>query len=225
MITIANLWKAFGQQDLFAGAELRVGPRDRVCLVGPNGSGKTTLFEMLAGAEPPDRGEARVLKQAQVGYLRQDTGALHGRSLLDEVLSAATDVTEAAHRLSVLEAELAECPEGPSESQERDRLIAEYGEIHDRFADLEGYTVEFQAKAILGGLGFDERDFQAQTETFSGGQLMRIALAKLLLAAPDLLMLDEPTNHLDLDAVEWLERFLRSYGGAVFFVSHDRDLI
>src|SRR5438309_342938 len=95
----------------------------------------------------------------------------------------------------------------------------------DLFTGLEGYTVEFQAKAILGGLGFDEGDFQARTETFSGGQLMRIALAKLLLAAPDLLMLDEPTNHLDLDAVEWLERFLRSYGGAVFFVSHDRELI
>ena len=125
MITIANLWKAFGRQDLFTGAELRVGPRERVCLVGPNGSGKTTLFEMLAGAEPPDRGEARVLKQARVGYLRQDTGALHGRSLFDEVLSAATGVTEAAHKLSVLEAELAECPEGPTGAQERDRLIAE----------------------------------------------------------------------------------------------------
>jgi ATP-binding cassette, subfamily F, member 3 len=221
VITVTNLWKAFGPQDLFTGTDLRVGARERVALVGPNGSGKTTLFEMLAGTESPDRGEIAVLKQAAIGYLHQDFEALEGRTLLQEVLSAATEVEETNHKLAVLEAELEECPEGG----ERDRLLAEYAEIHERLADLDGYTKEYEAKAILGGLGFRDADFGKAVEEFSGGQLMRISLAKLLLAAPDLLMLDEPTNHLDVEAVEWLERFLKAYKGAIFLVSHDREFI
>jgi ATP-binding cassette, subfamily F, member 3 len=221
VITVTNLWKAFGPQDLFTGTDLRVGARERVALVGPNGSGKTTLFEMLAGTEAPDRGEIAVLKQAAIGYLRQEVDVLQGRSLLQEVLSAATEVEETNHKLAVLEAELEECPEG----EERDRLLADYAEIHERLADLDGYTKEYEAKAILGGLGFRDADFDKAVEAFSGGQLMRISLAKLLLAAPDLLMLDEPTNHLDVEAVEWLERFLKAYKGAIFLVSHDREFI
>ncbi|HKN49761.1 MAG TPA: ABC-F family ATP-binding cassette domain-containing protein [Actinomycetota bacterium] len=221
MITVTNLWKAFGPQDLFTGADLRVGARERVALVGPNGSGKTTLFEMLAGTESPDRGEIAVLKQADIGYLRQEADLLEGRSLLQEVLSAATEVEETNHKLAVLEAELEECPQG----EERDRLLADYAEIHERLADLDGYTKEYEAKAILGGLGFRDAEFDKAVKAFSGGQLMRISLAKLLLAAPDLLMLDEPTNHLDVEAVEWLERFLKAYKGAIFLVSHDREFI
>ncbi|HEX9315556.1 MAG TPA: ABC-F family ATP-binding cassette domain-containing protein, partial [Actinomycetota bacterium] len=221
VITVTNLWKAFGPQDLFTGADLRVGARERVALVGPNGSGKTTLFEMLAGTESPDRGEIAVLKQAAIGYLRQEADVLEGRSLLQEVLSAATEVEETNHKLAVLEAELEECPEG----EERDRLLADYAEIHERLADLDGYTKEYEAKAILGGLGFRDAEFDRAVKAFSGGQLMRISLAKLLLAAPDLLMLDEPTNHLDVEAVEWLERFLKAYKGAIFLVSHDREFI
>ncbi len=221
VITVTNLWKAFGPQDLFTGADLRVGARERVSLVGPNGSGKTTLFEMLAGTESPDRGEIAVLKQAAIGYLRQEADVLEGRSLLQEVLSAATEVEETNHKLAVLEAELEECPEG----EERERLLADYAEIHERLADLDGYTKEYEAKAILGGLGFRDAEFDRAVKAFSGGQLMRISLAKLLLAAPDLLMLDEPTNHLDVEAVEWLERFLKAYKGAIFLVSHDREFI
>ena len=221
VITVTNLWKAFGPQDLFTGADLRVGARERVALVGPNGSGKTTLFEMLAGTESPDRGEIAVLKQAAIGYLRQEADVLEGRSLLQEVLSAATEVEETNHKLAVLEAELEECPDG----EERDRLLADYAEIHERLADLDGYTKEYEAKAILGGLGFRDAEFDREVKAFSGGQRMRISLAKLLLAAPDLLMLDEPTNHLDVEAVEWLERFLKVYKGAIFLVSHDREFI
>ncbi len=221
MITVTNLWKAYGPQDLFTGTDLRVGARERVALVGPNGSGKTTLFEMLAGTESPDRGDVVVLKQATIGYLRQENDALAGRTLLAEVLSAATEVHETQHKLTVLEAELEDCPEG----EERDRLLAEYADIHERLAELDGYTKEYEAKAILGGLGFRDADFGQPVETFSGGQLMRVSLAKLLLASPDLLMLDEPTNHLDVEAVEWLERFIKAYKGAIFLVSHDREFI
>ncbi len=138
-----------------------------------------------------------------------------------EVLAGATEVVETGRRLSILGKQVASAAPG----EEQDRLIVEYGELEDRFSNLRGYTLEFEAKRVLGGLGFRESDFDRRTEAFSGGWLMRIALAKLLLAMPDVLMLDEPTNHLDLEAVEWLERFLRLYPGAVLFVSHDWELI
>ncbi|MGH2755104.1 MAG: ABC-F family ATP-binding cassette domain-containing protein, partial [Actinomycetota bacterium] len=166
-------------------------------------------------------GEIRLLRDARVGYLRQETDDLRGRSLLEEVMSAGSHVADVGHRLGVLETEMAELPPGP----ERDRVVAEYGRLQDRYASLGGYSLEHEAKRVLGGLGFATDDLGRATETFSGGWLMRIALAKLLLANPDLLMLDEPTNHLDLGSVVWLEKFLRTYEGAVLLISHDRDLI
>ena len=225
MISVSGLWKGFGSRDLFAGADLRVGGRDRIALVGLNGTGKTTLFEMLAGEQQPDRGEISVARDVVIGYLRQETDALRGRPLLDEVLSVGSEVTEAGHRLSILEHEIAALGEGDEAAAERERLVGEYGRLQDRFATLGGYSLEVEAKQILGGLGFSEADLARPTESFSGGWLMRIALAKLLLASPDVLMLDEPTNHLDVESVEWLERFLKTYQGAVLLISHDRDFI
>ena len=221
MITVSGLRKSFGARDLFADADLQVFARDRVAIVGPNGSGKTTLFEILAGEQDYDGGEVAVAKGAVLGYLRQETDALRGRSVIEEVLRAASEVTEAGHRLALLETEMAEAPPG----SERDRLVTDYGRLQDRFHALGGYSLESEAKRILAGLGFRESDFERRTESLSGGWLMRIALAKLLLANPDVLMLDEPTNHLDVESVEWLERFLQDYEGAVLLISHDRDLI
>ena len=221
MLTITGLNKAFGARDLFVDAQLQVYARDRVAIVGPNGSGKTTLFEMIVGDQQPDAGEIRLIRDAVVGYLRQETDALRGRTLLDEVVSTGSLAAQVGHRLSVLETEMGEIEPGP----ERDRLVAEYGRLQDRYSSLGGYSLEHEAKRILGGLGFSTDDFDRRTEHFSGGWLMRIALAKLLLANPDVLMLDEPTNHLDLESVVWLERFLRTYEGAVLLISHDRDLI
>ena len=221
MLTITGLSKAFGARDLFKEAQLDVFARDRLAIVGPNGSGKTTLLSMIAGEQQPDRGDIRLMKDAVVGYLKQETDELRGRSVLDEVVSAGHHVADVGHKLAVLENEMAVLDPGP----ERDRVVAEYGRLQDRFANLGGYSLEFEAKRILGGLGFAEDDLTRPTDTFSGGWLMRIALAKLLLANPDLLMLDEPTNHLDLESVVWLERFLDQYEGAVILISHDRDLI
>ena len=220
MISVSGLWKSFGSRDLFAGADLRVGARDRIALVGLNGTGKTTLFNMLVGEQQPDRGQITIPKDVVLGFLRQETDPLRGRPLIDEMLSVGSEVTQAGHRLAVLEREMAE-----AEPDEREALVAEYGRLQDRFAMLGGYSIEAEAKRILGGLGFSEEDMGRQTETFSGGWLMRIALAKLLLAAPDVLMLDEPTNHLDVESVEWLERFLKVYEGAILLISHDRDFI
>ena len=220
MLTISGLDKAFGGRDLLRDAQLFVGARDRIALVGLNGTGKTTLLEMIAGHQSQDSGDISLARDVVVGYLPQETDSLRGKHLLEEVLSAGSEVTQAAHRLQVLEDEIES-----TTGAERDRLVAEYGRLHDRFSTLGGYSLEFEARRILAGLGFKEDDLERRTETFSGGWLMRIALSKLLLAGPDLLMLDEPTNHLDVESVEWLERFLHSYEGAILLISHDRDFI
>jgi ATP-binding cassette, subfamily F, member 3 len=221
IITISRLSRSFGARDLFVEADLQVRARDRVALVGPNGSGKTTLVEMIMGTQAPEGGEITVASDVVLGYLPQETDELRGRSLLEEVLSVGAQVTDAAHRMTLLEHEIAEA--GPGE--ERDRLMREYGAMQDRFTNLGGYSLESEAKKILAGLAFTEADLDRRTETFSGGWLMRIALAKLLLSKPDLLMLDEPTNHLDVESVEWLERFLATYEGAILLISHDRDFM
>ena len=221
MITVSGLSKGFGARELFVRADLQVWARDRVALVGPNGSGKTTLLEMIAGDQAPDDGDITVARGAVIGFLRQETDHLRGRSVLEEVLSVGSEVTAAAHRLELLADEIASCEPGP----ERDRMVAEYGHLQDRFAHLGGYAIEAEAQRILAGLGFSTEDVERRTEALSGGWLMRVALAKLLLASPDILMLDEPTNHLDVESVEWLERFLDTYEGAVILISHDRDFI
>jgi ATP-binding cassette, subfamily F, member 3 len=221
VLAITELSKSFGARDLFVKADLQVYARDRVAIIGPNGSGKTTLLDMIAGEQQPDGGEIRLLKDGLVGYLRQETDSLRGKTLLEEVASTGNPVAQLGHRLAVLESEMAELPAGT----ERDAIVAEYGRLQGRYETMGGYSLEYEAKRILSGLGFADTDFERSTDTFSGGWLMRIALAKLLVANPDLLMLDEPTNHLDLESVVWLERFLRSYEGAVILISHDRDLI
>ncbi|HVE91730.1 MAG TPA: ABC-F family ATP-binding cassette domain-containing protein [Actinomycetota bacterium] len=221
MIDISGVIKSFGSRVLLRDVSLRVGARDRVALVGPNGSGKTTLFAMIVGSQLPDSGRIDIVRDAVVGYLPQETDELRGRSVLAEVMSAGAAMAKAGHRLEVLEHEL----EQTDDPQEREALLAEYARLQGEFDTLGGYSLEAQAKRIMSGLGFSERDQARQTESLSGGWLMRVALAKLLLAGPDVLLLDEPTNHLDLESVTWLERFLRGYEGAVLLISHDRDFM
>jgi ATP-binding cassette subfamily F protein 3 len=220
MLTITGLRKAFGARDLFDGADLQVGPRERVALIGPNGSGKTTIFDMIAGDQQPDGGQVKTSNDVIIGYLRQETDEMRGKHVMDEVLSAREEITSADHKMRLLEAEISTAPE-----DERPSLLAEYAHLQARFEGGGGYDLERRAQKILAGLGFQETDLRRKTETFSGGWLMRIALAKLLLAEPDLLLLDEPTNHLDLASVQWLEQFLKSYEGSILFTSHDREFI
>jgi len=217
-LTLSNITKSFGERVLFQDVSLHVAGRARIALVGPNGAGKTTLMEIMAGESEPDSGTVTVGKGEVVGYLKQEAIEMAGRSALEEVLSVASEVTSLEHRISVLESDIAE----ETEQDELDRMLAEYSRLRDRFEHLGGYTIEADARTVLSGLGFSERDLMRDCAEFSGGWLMRIALAKILLQSPDILLLDEPTNHLDLESVTWLEGFLRNYDGAVLLVSHDR---
>lgn len=218
IITIDHVTKTVGERVLVKDAFLRVGVRDRIALVGVNGAGKTTLLEVMAGEQEPDEGRIITARDATIGYLKQEAIEMAGTSVLAEVLSVAEEVNSLEHRLHLLEEQMAEDP-GAEGSE---RLLAEYGRLRDRYEHLGGYTLESDARAVLGGLGFKPKDLARDCAEFSGGWLMRIAMAKLLLRQPDVLLLDEPTNHLDLESVTWLESFLRGYDGAIVIVSHDR---
>jgi ATP-binding cassette subfamily F protein 3 len=221
LVTLSGVGKAFGPQHLFSDVSLQIAAGRRIAIVGPNGAGKTTLLEIITGEQDADTGTVARGKDVVIGYLRQDVADTAGRSVLAEVLGGAGVVSGIGHRLGHIEAELAET----SDEDELTELMAEYGRLQDRFQQLGGYGMEAEARRILAGLGFAEADVERDIGTFSGGWMMRVALAKLLLANPDVLLLDEPTNHLDLASVEWLQGFLATYAGAIVLVSHDRDFI
>ena len=221
MIDIREIEKQYGEKVLFSSVSLRLGARERLGLVGPNGSGKTTLFRMISGEEHPDRGEILLRKGAHIGFLSQEPAPVKGLSLLEEVQGGVKDLAVLEDKMRLLQEEIAE----EKDPQALEALAHAYGQLEERYARKGGYTLESQAKAILLGLGFKEGDFDRSSEELSGGWLMRLSLAKILLASPDLLLLDEPTNHLDLESLIWLEEFLADYLGSVIMVSHDRDFL
>ncbi|TME34472.1 MAG: ATP-binding cassette domain-containing protein [Chloroflexi bacterium] len=221
LVTISGASKAFGAQELFSDVSLRITAGRRIAIVGPNGAGKTTLLEIITGEQQPDAGTVVRGKDVVIGYLRQDVADTAGRSVLAEVMAGAGAVSGIGHRLGHIEAELAEA----SDDAEVAELMSEYGRLQDRFELLGGYGLEAEARRILAGLGFADADVERDIGTFSGGWMMRVALAKLLLENPDVLLLDEPTNHLDLASVDWLQGFLGGYAGGLVLVSHDRDFI
>ncbi len=214
-----NVSRSIGERWLFRDVSLRVGAGERLALVGPNGAGKTTLLEIMAGLQEPDSGSVVRAKGATVGYLEQEAVDMHGRTVLEEALLAAEDVTSLEEELRRVEREMADVEPDSAPSR---RLLAEYARLQGRFEHLGGYTLETDARAVLGGLGFADSDFHRPAEELSGGRQMRVALARLLLRRADVLLLDEPTNHLDLESLAWLEGFLREYEGGIVVVSHDR---
>ncbi len=218
MITLNHVQKQFGTKIIFRDCSLQIGVRDRVGLIGPNGSGKTTLFRMILGEESTDDGEILIATGVKIGHLPQEVISFNGNTVLDEVLKSLANITSLQNKMKILEEELSFI----EDPKEQERLSKEYGKLQERYTILGGYGLEAEAKRILQGLGFREKDFGRQTGELSGGWLMRIALAKILLQSPDLLLLDEPTNHLDLTSLIWLEEFLVNYPGAMVIVSHDR---
>ncbi len=220
MITFAGVTKQYGPQVLFIDASLRIDPGEKIGLVGPNGAGKTTVFRLILGEESADEGAIERPKRLTVGCFRQDVGDWKGRTALAETVSAAGEVAELGQELAGLEARL----EGV-DAPDFDAVLERYGEVQQRFTELGGYDLEARAAAILAGLGLTNEQVGQDIGHLSGGWKMRVALAKILLQRPDVMLLDEPTNYLDLESILWLEAFLRDYPGAVVMTCHDRDVL
>ncbi len=214
IMQVEHISKSFGGRTLFYNASFRLEAYDRLALVGSNGAGKTTLLNIIAGEEDADEGRVVFAKGVELGYLKQEAIEMQNRSIFDELMSSQVKLLAAQERLHRLEEGLGEKP--------TEQALAAAGKARDAFEALGGYTVEARIRSVLFGLGFGEADLGRMTSEFSGGWQMRIALAKLLVANPEVLLLDEPTNHLDLESVKWLEGFLRGYSGTVIVVSHDR---
>ena len=218
-LAASGLAKAYGARQLFADVSLNLAPGRKVALVGGNGAGKTTLLEILAGLTEADTGTVTKPRDARIGYLPQDLGEISEGTVRQQVASGAGLMAEMAQNLHELEGRLGD------HGDRHDELVVRYGEVQAQFEQLGGYALEAEAAKVLAGLGFSGADADRPVAELSGGWRMRTALARLLVAEPDILLLDEPTNHLDVDSMAWLERRLAEWRGALLFVSHDRDFI
>jgi ATPase subunit of ABC transporter with duplicated ATPase domains len=221
MIRLDNVSKQVGHQILFIEASAALQRGEKIGLVGPNGAGKTTLFRMIAGQEQPDEGQVAVDRGISIGYFSQDVGEMAGRSAVAEVMDGAGPVSAVASELKELEAAMAD----PARADDMDDIIARYGEVQARFEELDGYALEGRAREALAGLGFSHEMMDGDVGALSGGWKTRVALARILLMRPDVMLLDEPSNHLDLESLIWLEQFLKAYEGALLMTSHDREFI
>lgn len=222
MIEIRDISLAFGERKLFNGISAVVNRADKIGLAGSNGAGKSTLLKILAGIADFDSGRIVRPKYASVGYLAQDISDISSRSLYAEAESAFEDVVEIKKNLALADESLKQCE--PS-SEQYLQTLEDIGEFERKLEDLDAYKLRSKIETVLSGLGFSHEDMQRPCSEFSGGWRMRVALAKLLLREPALLMLDEPTNHLDIESITWLEDYLKAYKGAVIVVSHDKSFL
>jgi ATPase subunit of ABC transporter with duplicated ATPase domains len=221
MISFSRVSKQYGRQVLFVDASFQLNAGEKVGLVGPNGAGKTTLFRMIVGEETPDEGDVSVPKRTTIGYFRQDVEEMSGRSVLDEAILGSGRVGDLHHELEQLQHDMAD----PAKADDLDRILARFGEVQEEYDHLGGYALEAQAREVLLGLGFDAERIDGDVGALSGGWKMRVAMARVLLGRPDVLLMDEPTNHLDIESIIWLEDFLKSLPGALLMTSHDREFM
>jgi len=206
--------------DLFSGITFKLNKGDRIGLIGKNGAGKSTLLKVLSKDIESSAGTMAFDKDIQIGFLRQDIDFVEGRTILEEAYQAFEEIKSIELKLETINNQLATRTD--YESEEYSQLIIDLTDLTERYELLGGYNYQGDTEKILQGLGFQREDFDKLTDTFSGGWRMRIELAKLLLQNNDILLLDEPTNHLDIESIIWLENFLKSYGGAIVLVSHDK---
>lgn len=221
MIRIENISKSNSSRILYIEASATLFKGEKIGLVGPNGAGKSTLFRLITGEDQPDEGQVVVEKGITIGYFDQNVGEMSGHSAVAEVMNGAGPVSEVAAELRELEAAMSD----PERLDEMDAIIERYGEVQARFEELDGYALDGRAREVLDGLSFTQEMMDGDVGALSGGWKMRVALARILLMRPDVMLLDEPSNHLDLESLIWLEQFLRNYDGALLMTSHDREFM
>jgi len=221
VISFSNINKQYGKQLIFVDASFQLNPGEKVGLVGPNGAGKTTLFRMIVGEEEADEGDVTVPKRLHIGYFRQDVEEMQGRSVLDEAIAGSGRAGDLHHELEGLQRAM----EDPARAGELNDILERFGHVQEEYEHLDGYALEAQAREVLHGLGFEDDQVDGDVGALSGGWKMRVALARVLLGRPDVLLMDEPTNHLDLESIIWLEQFLKSFQGALLMTSHDREFM
>ena len=223
MLQLDKITLYFGDRPLFDGISATINPGERIGLVGPNGAGKSTLLKIIAGEQEADSGSVNMSNSATVGYLPQDgvdpdpelTVYQEVEQAFSEILTLRDKQEQLQHQLDTLN----------PESDKHEQTLNEFGQVQHQLENIGSYTLQADIERVLMGLGFNEKDFLRSTTEFSGGWLMRIALAKLLLRQPTYLLLDEPTNHLDIESLQWIESFLKNYDGTVIIVSHDRAFL
>ncbi len=221
MIKLSGIRVAYGGRVILNNAEFLIRTGDKIGLVGPNGAGKTTLFRCIAGEEKPDSGTVAIDPLTVIGYFSQSVGEMSGRSALEEVLAGAGAVYEIGRQLAEYEHRMSE----PSALPLSDAEMEKYGELQSEFLHRDGYDLENRAESVLTGLGIGPGRFNEPVEHFSGGWKMRIALARILVLNPDVLLMDEPTNHLDVESIMWLEEWLKEFKGDLVMTSHDREFM
>jgi len=218
MLSINNLSFYFGSRPLYEDVSLHIKPKDRIGLIGANGTGKSTLLRLITGEYKPDKGDISRSGECTIGFLNQDLLSYDSQeSILHVAMQAFEEAMALQKKIDEVLKEM--------EVDYKDSLVDKLTKLQERFEALDGYSIQSKAEEILEGLGFSTKDLEKPLKTFSGGWRMRVMLAKLLLAKPSLLLLDEPTNHLDLPSIQWIEKYLETYEGAIIVVSHDRYFI
>jgi len=222
MLNISNVSKILGGQKLYSKASLQIYPGEKVGLVGANGTGKSTLFRMIIGEISPEEGQISFPKEMRLSYFSQNVGEMKGNSALDEVILGNEKIKNLKSKLTTFENQLAG---GELNDDQMNDVLIKMGDVQTDFEKLGGYDLETRAEEVLTGLGILPKDHSKLVEEFSGGWKMRIALAKVLVNIPDIIIMDEPTNYLDIETILWLEEWLKNFKGAVFMTTHDRDFM
>ena len=222
MLSVSNVSKIMGGVPLFTGAGFQIHAGEKVGLIGPNGAGKTTIYRMIIGELRPDEGYISIKNNTTIAYFSQSVGEMHDRSAIQEVMASNEKLGELAKRLKSYEEQLCDPQVDPAGM---DLILRKMGDDQTAFEKLGGYEIETNAQEILTGLGIFPKDHHKPVEDFSGGWKMRIALAKVLILVPDLILMDEPTNYLDMETILWLEDWLRNFKGAFLLTTHDREFM
>lgn len=223
MLNVSNISKIQSGETLYSAGSFQINPGEKVGLVGPNGAGKTTLFRMIIGEERADTGQISFPDKLRWAYFSQKVGEMAGKTALQEVMEGDEKVKELQTKLKKYEDMLVDCAN--MSDDEMNNVLAKMGDVQSEFEKRGGYDLETRAEEILTGLGILPCDHQKMVESFSGGWKMRIALAKVLVMTPDLIIMDEPTNYLDMETILWIEEWLKNYAGAIFMTTHDRDFM